>query len=162
MKRLSSLLGLVLAALSLLATAMPVHAGPRPIEAEGRGFLFANEYSAQLIGQGKGEHLGRCGLSIFLNLGELYSNGNLDFEGLEIQASNGDIVFASVHSEFNRTTGVITATITFITFEIPGHFADATGSARLLIVPDSDWLGEFRSPIDGTRFSWALEGTIDY
>ena len=90
MKRFSIPSALVLAALSLLATAMPVHAGPRPIQAEGRGLLYVNDYSAQLFGQGKGEHLGGCFLAIYFDFVELQYYNHVVITGLLLGARNGE------------------------------------------------------------------------
>ena len=165
MKRFSILLGLILAALTLLAAGTPAQAGERPIHAAGRGILLDSGYSAQLVGPGRGEHLGPCRLDIYLNYYELYHGiyANVAPTALMLEAANGDRLFAWVDSDFDPATGIVAGTITFFTGT--GRFADATGSARLRIVPDTDWF-EYSSgypyPIGETRFSWALEGTIDY
>jgi len=163
MKHSSILPGLALATLSLLAAGTPTHAGERPIHAAGRGVLSTYyEYSPQLVGPGKGEHLGPCGLDIYLDWGELYEHGNVVPYFLLIYARNGDVLVATIDSDFDPETGIIAGTITFAGGT--GRFADATGSARLRIVPDTSWFDFTYAPfpIDQTRFSWALEGTINY
>ena len=164
MKRFSILLSLALAALTLLAVGTPAHAGERPIHAEGRGNLRAIEfYTPLLAGPGKSQHLGGCYLFIFLNYAEVFWYGNIVPTELVLGASNGDNLFATVDSEFDPETGIVAGTITFAGGT--GRFADATGSASLLIVPDTYWFVDVEGypyPVHGTRFSWALEGTIDY
>lgn len=164
MKRFSISLGLVLAALTLLAAGTPAHAGDRPIQAEGRGiFVEGGDYEA-LGGWGEGNHLGRCSLYIGLNYAELNRHrGNVVPQYLLLYAANGDRLNATAVSEFDPETGIVAGTITFAGGT--GRFKDTTGSARFLIVPDTYWFGYDETgtyPIDGTRFSWALEGTIDY
>ena len=164
MKRFSIPLVLALATLSLLAASTPAQAGERPIHAAGRGALNAPDFfaSGALYGSGKGEHLGRCGLFIPLDFDELWRHGTLDTQYLQLGAASGDQLFATVDSEFDPATGILAGTITFAGGT--GRFADASGSARLLIVPDTSWFyySHVPYPIDGTLFSWALEGTIDY
>ena len=163
MKRFSILLGLVLAALTLLSAGTPAHAGERPIQAAGRGLLLAPDFESPsaLVGPGKGEHLGKCSLYISLDRNELWESGNnVVPQFLLLEAANGDRLFATVDSEFDPETGIIAGTITFAGGT--GRFADATGSARLLIVPDTYWFDDQGNPINWTRFTWALEGTIDY
>jgi hypothetical protein len=160
MKRFSILLSLALAALTLLAAGTPAHAGERPIQAEGRGFLdLDRELSPKLRGTGEGDHLGRCGLLIFLDL-DLGNDHLIPRHFCWLQAANNDLLYAALDLEFDPVTGIIAGTITFTGGT--GRFADASGSALLLIVPDTYWFDYGGAPIRRTQFSWALEGTIDY
>ena len=158
MKRFSLKLGLVLAALTVSATATSAHAGPRPIRAGGQGYLYDDGFHSQLIGLGKGEHLGGCVLVVTLDSNQLFET-NIVATYVEINAVNGDSLFATVDSEFDPETGMIAATITFAGGT--GRFADASGSALLLIAPDTYWFPD-GYPVSGTGFSWDLKGTVDY
>jgi hypothetical protein len=164
MKRFSILPCLALTALSLLAAGTPARAGERPIRAEGRGYVpFFNDPFAFLNGLGRSEHLGPCTLSIYLDFYELYE-GNIVPRALLLEAANGDRLGARVTSEFDSETGIVVGTVTFMGGT--GRFADATGSARLLIVPDSYWFtydeDGYLSDFSQTGSSWVLDGTIDY
>jgi hypothetical protein len=164
MKRFSIPLGLILAALSLLTAGTPAQAGERPIQAQGRGYPpYFNEPFSYLNGLGRSEHLGPCTLSIYLDFWELY-DGNVLPKALQLEAANGDRLDARVASEFDPATGIVVGTVTFLGGS--GRFADATGSASLLIVPDSYWFtyDEYGDLVDfsQTGSSWSLEGTIDY
>ncbi len=166
MKCFSIPLGLALTALSLLAAGTPAHAGERPIRAEGRGILFP--YYEVCVGAGKGEHVGPCRLDINLFWYELFRGfaPNVAPQSLVLEAANGDRLVAFVDSEMDLATGIVVGTLTFRGGT--GRFADATGSASLLIVPDTYWFGyeddvyHYPYPFEETRFSWSLEGTIDY
>ena len=156
MIRFSLPLGLALAALSLLAAGTPAHAGERPIQVEGRCFLDASDdFDPELSGTGEGDHLGRCGLLIRLDAYELFQD-NLVPLNVRLRAANGSLLYAAVDLEFDPATGIIAGTITFTGGT--GRFADAAGSASLLIVPET-WDG---IPRQGMPFYWALEGNIDY
>jgi hypothetical protein len=142
------------------ATIAPAAAGDRPLHAEGWGILYFNDYSAQLVGPGKSEHLGPCALSIGLDFNELEQNGNLVPRYLQLGARNGDLLEATVDLEFDPETGIIAGTITFT--GVTGRFADASGSGHFVIVPDTSWFDEGGFPINVTRFSWSLDGIINY
>jgi hypothetical protein len=153
MSRLSIPLGLALAAVSLLAAATPARAEELPFQAGGSGFLhFPERGNPVLGGEGRVTHLGKSVLSISLHDYEGY--GDLDLQRLLLFAANGDMLRAKVEAEFDPGLGiiVIVGKITFTGGS--GRFADATGSADLLILIDG--------ALDGAEFYFAVEGTIDY
>jgi hypothetical protein len=167
MKRLSILPGLVLAALSLSAAGTPTHAGERPIRAEGQGILnLSDELDPVLNGVGQGDHLGNYYLQIHLDWYELYTVRDAEVAPyfILIRGSNGDVLLATVDFEFDPATGIVAGTTTFAGGS--GRFAGASGSASLLIVPNTSWFYDdgygHTYPIDQTQFAWALDGTIDY
>ena len=155
MKRFSMPLALALAVASLLAFDTPARAGERPIEAGGIGGLDARDAFPSLQGPGEGDHLGKCSLFLSLDPIQFLDFGHLVPLSVRLHAANGDNLLAEIEGEVDLETVILAATITFAGGT--GRFADATGTANLLIVFD-DWQG----PFHGAPFLWALEGTIDY
>jgi hypothetical protein len=157
MRGFSIPVALALAAASLLAFDTPARAGERPIEAEGIGGLDARDdfSSLGMQGSGEGDHLGKCSLFVSLDPIEFLDFGHLVPLNVRLHAANGDNLLAEIEGEFDPETGILAATITF--GGGTGRFADATGTANLLIAFDN-WQG----PFHGARFLWALEGTIDF
>jgi hypothetical protein len=160
MNRFSSCLRLAIVALGLLAAVTPARAEERPFAGSGSGGLdYGNPY---LGGIAEVTHLGRAGISVPLNPVELYYFDNVVplsgfhlFQRAAGGGSHGDILFADIDAAFDPDVGILVATITFTGGT--GRFADATGTANLLIVFD-DWTGPYGDP----RFDFAIEGTIDY
>ena len=138
---------LVLAALGVLALSAPAQAGERPHVSHGTAqFVNANDF----VGAGKATHLGH-----YNEVGSAQFSPTADptvfrVDGWSIYtAANGDQLFASLTGQLNASTGVITATVTYVGGT--GRFNDASGSAKLTghILPD------------GT-IAVAVKGTIDF
>ena len=157
MKRLSIPLGLVLIVVSLLTAATAAYAGERPIKGSGSGHL---DYGgSRLTASGDVMHLGNSSLLIHVDQWALDS-GNVYMYFCVLTAANGDYLIAGISDQhFDPETGVLTAKILFFgSLEIEGRFADAEGTASLLIVFE-DWMGT--GPYEGS-FDFVLDGTIDY
>ncbi|HUE74170.1 MAG TPA: hypothetical protein VMP01_25030 [Pirellulaceae bacterium] len=153
MKRFLIPLGLVLATLTFLVIANPAHAEERPIAARASGGLTFAVNSPLLVGEGLATHLGQSVVVVTLDEFE-FAQGNFVLRTLEIYGAYDASLFASVDAAFDPETGIIAGTITFTGGA--GRFADATGSADLLIVLD-DSAGLFN-----LTFELGLEGTINY
>jgi hypothetical protein len=149
-------LGLTLTAFLLLAPTPRTLAGERSIEAMGSGFLDAASYYPEIRGPGEGDHLGRCGLFLALDAESLAYEGDLVPVALRLYSASDDNLNAAVTaSQSDPNTGILAVSLTFTGGT--GRFADASGTADLLILFD-DWQG----PYTGSRLTWGLVGTIDY
>jgi hypothetical protein len=160
MNRFASCLRLAIVALGLLVAVTPALAEERPIKGSGSGgFDYDNHY---LYGRAQVTHLGWAAMNVPLDPVELYDFGNVVPSSFVLFAANGaanyEHLFADIDAAFDPDLGILVATITFMGGT--GRFADATGSASLLIVFDSWPLDPFQP--NNTRHSFAIEGTIDY
>jgi hypothetical protein len=155
MRRFSMLLVLVLAVLSLLAAAPPASAGERPIKGSGSGAL--NLFTARMLAVGRVAHLGQSRVLFFLEPSRLDGN-EIHVSFCAFIAANGDVLAVDVqHNVFDQETGVLMATLSFLPHSSSGRFADAEGSADLLILFE-DWTDVFGNP----SFLFFLDGVIDY
>ena len=157
MKCFSKMLGLAVAFLSLLAVAAPVHAGERPIKGSGSGHLDYN--ASRLDASGDVTHLGSS-RAVFYVVRDFLDFGEVHLQLCQFIAANGDTLLADILDQhFDPETGVLTATILFLSApSFEGRFSDAEGAASLSIVFE-DWMGT--GPFEG-HFDFALDGTIDY
>jgi len=160
MNRFSGCLGLAVVALGLLASAAPAQAQERPFRGGGTGRLDNNVSNfAALFSPTELPLLGRTGVYIEVDTDWLVfdSAAPVPVFGRVLFVSHSDNLFAFFDAEFDPATGIMAGTLTFQSGETTGRFADATGSASLLIVFD-DWTG----PLGDPRFGFVIDETIDY
>jgi hypothetical protein len=138
---------LVLAALCILALAIPAQAVERPHVSRGSAqFVSANDF----VGAGTATHLGR-----YDEVGSVQFSPTADPTVLHLEAestytaANGDRLHAVFTGQLNGVTGVITATVTYVGGT--GRFANASGTATLS--------GQL---LPGGSIEVAVKGTIDY
>ena len=149
MNRFSSLrpFALMLAAVSILALAVPAQAGNRAHVSRGTAhFISANEFA----GAGTATHLGRYNEAGTVAFSPTENGDVIHLEGsATYTATNGHKLYASFTGELNGLTGVINATVTYVGGT--GRFTDASGTATLSgqMFPDGS-------------IEVAVQGTIDF
>jgi len=141
------LFALVLAAVGVLALAVPAQAVERPYMSRGTAqFVNANDF----VGTGNATHLGH-----YTEEGSVQFTPTSDPTVLQLNATstytaaNGDQLRAVFTGQLNGVTGVITATVTYVGGT--GRFANASGTAN--------FSGQL---LPGGSIEVAVKGTIDY
>jgi len=150
MKRISTMLVVALAALSVVAAATSARAGERPFTAEGGGISFSDD----LVATGfEALHLGRSYFRLtverdFLEEGIFFPLG----DGVLVSAS-GDALFFHFDAnyyEFDPDTGIVGARLYFT--HGTGRFEAVTGSADVRFEFDTFF----------TAFRFLIDGSINY
>ena len=140
-------LALVLAAVGVLALAVPAQAVERPYVSRGTAqFVSATDF----VGTGNATQLGR-----YTEEGSVQFTPTSDPTVLQLNATstytaaNGDQLRAVFTGQLNGVTGIITATVTYVGGT--GRFANASGTAN--------FSGQL---LPGGSIEVAVKGTIDY
>jgi hypothetical protein len=158
MRRFRTLLGLTLAVVTVLVINPGVRAEEQPFRVYGSGGLDLSS-DPTIRGLGLSTQLGRCALSIPLDSFALDYEGDLVPLGLRLHGwpanQRHDYIDADVNATFDPETGMLVGTVMFTGGS--GRFADATGSATLLIM-FHDWTG----PDGNLSLDFVMEGTIEY